>query len=274
MERSVPEYLSSLLQKTGLPWGICEFSAVKEHLLPCRAAARLPKEARSVLCVAFPYFVSLEKRNISRYAAVADYHVVAMEILRGLCVQLTEEFPVWQWEPFVDNSPIPEVLAGVEAGVGVRGQNGLLLTEGYGSWVFLGEIVTDAVLSPTPKKEKNCRGCGACRRACPVGAIGADGKVDATRCLSALSQKKGDLSPEEEEALRRGGSVWGCDLCQEACPQNRKAQVTPIEEFLRGVQGEITGENFKDLPDRAYFWRGDKVILRNIRILSHETGEF
>ena len=266
------EYLAEIFRAQGdLPWGICEFSKVEGHLLPCRGLARLPKEAKSVLCVGFPYLVPLEERNISRYAAVRDYHVVAGEILKKICARLAENFPGYQIEPFTDNSPIPEVFAGVEAGLGVRGQNGLLLHKEYGSWVFLGEIVTDLPLSPTPGMENECVGCGKCRQACPTGALGADGRIDPDKCLSALSQKKGDLTSEEEEWLRRSGSVWGCDRCQEVCPYNRGAKATDIEGFLREVNGQITEENFKAFPDRAYFWRGDKVILRNLRVISEEN---
>ena len=159
----------------------------------------------------------------------------------------------------------------MEAGLGVRGQNGLLLHKEYGSWVFLGEIVTDLPLSPTPGMANECVGCGKCRQACPTGALGADGRIDPDKCLSALSQKKGDLTSEEEDWLRRSGSVWGCDRCQEVCPYNRGAKATNIEGFLREINGQITEENFKDFPDRAYFWRGDKVILRNLRVISEEN---
>ena len=103
-------------------------------------------------CLSFPYAVKdLPKRNISRYAIVADYHIVAMEMLNSISEQLMLEFPGFQFEPFVDNSPIREVHAAVLAGIGVLGKNALLIHPQYGSYVFIGEIVTDLALEIKPK---------------------------------------------------------------------------------------------------------------------------
>ena len=112
-------------------------------LLECRALSRIPKEAKTVFVCGFPYYVGeFPERNLSRYAIVPDYHKVAGELLENVCSRLREAFPgEFQW--FADNSPIREVDAAVRAGLGVLGKNGLLLHPEYGSWLFLGTIVTD-----------------------------------------------------------------------------------------------------------------------------------
>ena len=143
----VKEIASKILSgKEAFPFGICSF----EQILPClecRAKQRIPQDAASVLVCLFPYYTGEHKeRNISRYAMVTDYHMIAGEYLNRFCKALQEVFPQNQFEPFTDNSPIREVSAAFHAGLGRRGKNGLILHPKYGSYVFIGEVVTDLVL--------------------------------------------------------------------------------------------------------------------------------
>ena len=117
-------------------------------------------------------------------------------------------FPENSFSAFVDNSPIPEVKTAALAGLGVVGENGLLITEEFGSWVFIGEIVTDLFIECEEREIKSCIKCGKCKKVCPA----------KNECLSAVSQKKGELSSEEERLLKENNIVWGCDICQEVCP--------------------------------------------------------
>lgn len=241
-----------------VPFGFCAFSEVEDRLLPCRAQSRLPENAKTIIMFAFPYKVEEKPPlNISRYAAVPDYHEVCGEMLSSLAESLKESYPENKFEYFIDNSPIPEVYAAVSAGLGVRGKNGLLITKEYGSFVFLGEIVTDLYIEPQ-KSSGECLGCGICLERCPVG-------LDKSRCLSALTQKKGELSPEQQEKIKKSGCVWGCDICQECCPHNKDIEKTGITQFVSGYRNEyIKGE---EISGRAYAWRGEKVILRNADLL-------
>jgi len=107
----------------------------------------------------------------------------------------------------------------------------------------------------------HCQRCNACIYACPAGALRTDG-FNKAKCLSFITQKKGTLTPEETALLRRAGTVWGCDLCQEACPRNRNARIEPLPEFLIDPIARITKNT--PLAGRAYAWRGERVIKRNI----------
>ena len=172
---------------------------------------------------------------------------------------------------FVDNSPIPEVYAAAKAGLGVIGENGLLISETYGSWCFLCEIVTDLEVEPTGDQMKRCVGCMACRAACPSKAL-SNGGVQKERCLSAVTQKKGDLTRQEERLLAQSGVCWGCDVCQEVCPYNKKAKKTHVPAFLSGYQAEYTGEAEDHSFRRAWEWRPKRVIERNYGITTRKGG--
>lgn len=273
------------LVEAGLPLhGFCPFAAVAEHLLPCRAAVRLPKVPRTVIAVLFPYRYPDEgERNLSRYACVPDYHIAAGGVLRRTAARLSEEYPPFCFEPFIDSSPIPEVRAAAFAGLGCVGDNGLLIHPRFGSWVFIGTIVTDAEIMAMPGmsaayeagtqpdgwEPPPCSHCGACARACPAGCIG-DGREG---CLSAVTQRKGDLSDKEREMIRAGGLTWGCDRCQEVCPLNRNAEIAP-HPCLAPYEPLLTPDELAgDLAGRAYGWRGRSVPLRNLKLLTESDEE-
>ena len=259
-----------LLGKEAFPFGICSF----EQILPClecRAKQRIPQDAASVLVCLFPYYTGEHKeRNISRYAMVTDYHMIAGEYLNRFCKALQEVFPQNQFEPFTDNSPIREVSAAFHAGLGRRGKNGLILHPKYGSYVFIGEVVTDLVLQPDqPLNPGECIGCGKCQNVCLQGALQSDGSVCLERCRSHITQKKGELTDWEIGQIQDGGLIWGCDICNDVCPMNQEAKVlTPVPEFLESTVAVLDAQIAERLlKTRAYNYRGKKTILRNIQLL-------
>jgi len=228
-------------------------------------------EGQSAIAAAFPYLLPeghYAGRNVSRYAVVADYHEICGARLEKACALLRAAFPGEEFRWHCDSTALPEAALAVKAGLGARGKHNLLITGPYGSWVFLGEIVTPAKLPivhgslPTI----NCDNCSACVRACPTGALGEDG-FDKRKCLSFITQRKGGLSSEEAALLRRTGMAWGCDLCQEACPHNRNTKIEPLPAFLLAPVARVT-ENTPP-AGRAYAWRGEAVIRRNMKAL-HE----
>ena len=250
-----------------LPYGFSPFSAIADRLIPCRAKARLPEDPVTVISVLFPYYLGEENyvgRNVSRYAVPADYHVVAGAMLKEMAEKLRKIYPGNVFEPFVDDSPIPEVRAAVNAGLGVLGRNSLFIHETYGSWVFLGEIVTDRWFPAAKPKLSFCDDCGACIAACPGCAIGENG-VTPEKCISYLSQKKGELDEETSEKMKDLGCAWGCDVCQSVCPKNIHAQKTPIRAFYDTADPHITQDT--PIEGRAFGWRGKKVIERNLKEL-------
>ncbi|MBR4429525.1 MAG: DUF1730 domain-containing protein [Clostridia bacterium] len=170
----------------GLPYGFSSFAAVKDRLLECRAKARLPENAETVISVLFPYYLGEEyykNANVSRYAVSADYHLITGAIMENIVSALREAYPENGFEYFVDNSPLPEVRCAVNAGLGVLGRNNLFISPEYGSWVFLGEVVTDKYFPPAEPKESLCIGCSECEKKCPVGAITGAG-IEKEKCLS------------------------------------------------------------------------------------------
>ena len=267
----VKEVASKILSgKEAFPFGICSF----EQILPClecRAKQRIPQDAASVLVCLFPYYTGEHKeRNISRYAMVTDYHMIAGEYLNRFCKALQEVFPQNQFEPFTDNAPIREVSAAFHAGLGRRGKNGLILHPKYGSYVFIGEVVTDLVLQPDrPLNSGECIGCGKCQSVCPQGALQSDGSVCLERCRSHITQKKGELTDWEIGQIQDGGLIWGCDICNDVCPMNQEAKVlTPVPEFLESAVAVLDAQIAERLlKTRAYNYRGKKTILRNIQLL-------
>lgn len=252
-------------------WGLCPFAAVREKLLPCRALHRLPPEAKTVLCVLFPYRAEVGAHNLSRYAIGPDYHQVVTPLLQQTARALGEQFPSNRFEAFVDNSPIPEVLAAALCGLGAVGDNGLLIHPAYGSWVFIGEIVTDLALGAEVQTVRECLHCGACRRLCPGGALGHNG-LRRERCVSHLTQKKGALTLEEQAAVRAGGLVWGCDRCQEVCPMNRAVKKRGLPCFQQELYPIIGPGEGETLPRRAFHWRPAAVLARNFCIFDREDG--
>ena len=206
-------------------------------------------------------------RNVSAYAAVRDYHIFFRDLFASLLPALQKDFPNHRFAGFSDHSPIDEIHAALIAGLGVKGDNGLLLTELFSSYVFIGEIITDAILPVTPVSPAECLHCGACRRACPVA-------LDKSQCLSALTQKKGDLTEEEYARLDDHPLVWGCDSCQEACPYTVAAgkrgtlyETPPF--FQNQICPALTVESLDRMDEetfrsRAYSWRGRAVIRRNL----------
>ncbi len=263
MFRSILDGLFSL-------WGACPFESVSEHLIKCRAEERLPSSPRSVIVICFPYLLeSYEELNVSRYAAVPDYHEVTARLLNKAVEELKNAYPQNEFSAFADNSPIPEVETACKAGIGVRGMNSLFISKKYGSFVFLGEIVTDLEIPCIDNGINSCIKCGKCVSSCPNNAIGENG-VDRSRCLSDITQKKGELSQKEKKLIADSGCLWGCDLCQLICPMNKNVSATDIEEFISGAISHVD-EN-TDIEGRAFAWRGRKTINRNINILKGEIS--
>ena len=242
--------------------GVCAFDPDRRPLLRCRAVSRIPEKACTVLVCLFPYRMESDApRNISRYACVPDYHEAAGAVLCALAQELKTLFPAETFEPFMDNSPLREVACAVAAGLGVRGDNSLLISDVYGSYVFIGCIVTTMAL-PVQEQERTCLHCGACAKACPGGCL-----PSAVRdtCVSALTQKKGVLTEDEAARIRNSGSLWGCDVCQDVCPMNRGKRVDAHPCFT-WYEPMLTEDALQDLQGKAYAWRGEAVLRRNMAL--------
>ena len=260
--------LKNVASKHGIDClGVVDFSFVKGHLFTCGGVDRLPERAKSVIVMLFPYYIhGCEQRNLARYAVLPDYHAVAGDILNKIARGLKQIHPEYSFVSFADNSPIKEVKTAAHAGLGVIGKNGLLINEKYGSFVFIGEIVTDLDIENTFKESPGeCRNCGVCLKKCLSCALSGDG-FDRKNCISDISQKKGALTNDEKALIKKSGFVWGCDICQDCCPHNKNIQQSEISSFIRGVKPNLNKTMLPGCADRAFIWRGEEVLLRNLEI--------
>lgn len=247
-------------------YGALDYSDILE--VNPRLRERENIDAKSVIVFLLPYY-SGETENLSRYSASLDYHIVIKEITEKLCKLIKEIYPFGNAVGFGDHSPIDERGAALLAGLGILGDNGLLINEKYGSYVFIADVITDVppevIEASIPLPVSRCEGCGACKRSCPTGIL----RSESSECLSAITQKKGELSDEEIKMMLKFDTVWGCDICQSVCPHNKKPRVTPIEFFKRNRIERLTLEALDTMDDeefakRAFAWRGRKTVRRNL----------
>ena len=224
---------------------------------------------QSALVFLMPYYAG-HAENLSLYAAGRDYHLYVRELEARLLSLLSSRFPAASFRFFTDHSPIDERHAACCAGLGILGDNGLLIHPVYGSLVFIGVLFSDLPAPEpfAPCELRGCEHCGACRRACPTGALCGEGE-----CLSALTQQKGELAPETVRLMKEHRTVWGCDLCQLACPHTRRAiaagVVTPIPFFHEARiphldSARLAAMSREEFESRAFSWRGRKTIARNL----------
>ncbi len=229
-------------------------------------------EPKSIIIFLIPYYGG-ETVNLSRYAAARDYHIYIKGITERLIFEMKKEYPSAMAKGYGDHSPIDERHAALISGLGISGDNGLLINEKYGSYIFIADVITD--ISPellnakTPISITGCEHCGACKRACPTGILAGD----YADCLSAITQKKGALSDSEVWLMQKYNSAWGCDICQTSCPKNRNPITTPISFFLEKRINELTAERLSEMnevefSERAFAWRGRVVVERNLEILN------
>ena len=219
-------------------------------------------EPETAIVFLVPYYAGDEKRNISKYAVSEDYHVFMRGLFEKLCPELSGIYGA-KFYGMADSSPVDEVSAAAYAGLGVRGDNGMIINEKYGPYVFIGAVYTDAAFETEPDKTAYCPHCGRCSAVCPM--------KNGRECLSAVTQKKGELTDDEISYIKEYGSVWGCDICADVCPLSKNAEKTPIPFFYENRTPYLTKELLDEMSDdtfkrRAYSWRGKAVIERNLKL--------
>lgn len=198
--------------------------------------------SRSVIVCAQNYNtahpLSIECRDsqggwISRYAwGTGDYHQVIMQKLQRVEARLYEVINdcALKTRCYVDTGPVVERVFAAYAGVGWIGKNTCLINQHAGSWLFLGVILTSLELTPDMPAPDRCGSCTRCLDACPTQAFVAPRNLDARRCISYLTiEKRGAVAEELRPGM--GNHVFGCDICQDVCPWNRKAPTSSDPQF-------------------------------------------
>jgi len=233
--------------------------------------------ARSVVCVAVAYATPADRPRrghgrVSNYAWSNDYHRRMRALLRTLAAEL--EALGATTAIACDTAPVAERAFAERAGIGWIGKHTNLIAPGLGSYVFLGEVVTSLALAADLPLKKSCGGCTRCVDACPTGALRGDYTIDATRCISDLTQRTGPIPRELRPLI--GTWVWGCDLCQEACPPTNRAPRTavafaPLDDATRAPSLAAllrlgSGEFKRRYARTAIGWRGGAILRRNAAV--------
>jgi len=234
--------------------------------------------ARSVLCIAIPYGANapvprpLEGR-VSSYVGSNDYHREVKRLLQSVADQIDSAAGKNVTAIACDTKPIAERAFAARAGLGWIGKHTNVISPVSGSFVFLGEIVTTLELPSDPPLRKSCGSCTRCIPACPTGALRGDYTIDATRCIADLTQRT-DAIPRAMRPLI-GTWVWGCDLCQLACPPNAamvksaqheaSSKEISMPELVRLLR--LRSSEFKKRYARtAMGWRGGAILRRNAAV--------
>ncbi len=244
---------------------------------------------RSVMVAALPYHqVRPEPKEatgqIARYAWGRDYHKVLLSKLKRVEQQLAASSPADRWRCFTDTAPLDERHWAALTGSTFVAKNTLAINHNLGSWFLLGEILTTQAMEPTgPGRHASCpSGCSRCRQACPTGALDAEGRMDARKCLAYLTIEHEGII---EDALKPkiGNWLFGCDLCQEVCPFNLRVQTTTEAEFLTWKAGPELSLAPLLILDATNFTRrfagspvhraGRNGLVRNASLVAANTGQ-
>ena len=194
--------------------------------------SKLVPGAKTVLVVADAYLKERDEggEHIARYAQGRDYHRVLKNRMHLLFGRIKEWVPTVKGRLFVDSAPVLEHYWAEQAGVGWIGKNTLTITKAAGSFVFLGEILSDLELPPDPPATNHCGTCTACLDACPTNAFPKPYVLDANKCISYLTiEHREDFTPAQAKSI--GEHVYGCDICLEVCPWNHEIKVFRDEEY-------------------------------------------
>ncbi len=238
------------------------------------------EDGKTIISIAFPYLYEEEyvDNGFSLYTRGGDYHMVVQSYLKKICEYI--ESLGGKALGLVDSNSLPERYIAYLAGLGFIGKNNMLITKKYGSFVFLGEIITNLDIDCEEKRNleslrefKECGDCEICYGECPTKVLNRSNIKNTNSCMSYITQKK---EIEDKFLKLMNGRVFGCDSCQKKCPYNEGVEYSNIEGFkpfdfmqdenLEGLD-EISKKEFNEtFKKTSCGWRGKNIILRNVMI--------
>lgn len=253
---------------------------------------RLLPEAESIIAIALAYPSKMknppvgkkgERRGIfARASWGLDYHIAVKERLMLIEEWLKERVPDVRLKSMVDTGELVDRAVAERAGIGWSGKNCSIITPEFGSYVYLGEIMTNIPFAPDTPIEDECGDCNLCIDVCPTGAIVAPGQLNSQRCIAFLTQTKGFLPDEFRSKI--GNRLYGCDTCQTVCPKNKgklnwiHEEFKPDPEIAKPLLQPLLSISNKEFKSKfghvSGSWRGKKPIQRNaILALAHFKEE-
>lgn len=253
---------------------------------------RLLDRAESIVSIALAYPSRMQDAPLGKKGARRgifcraswgiDYHTAVRERLQLLEAWLTERVPDVQLKSMVDTGELVDRAVAERAGIGWVGKNCSVITPEFGSYVYLGDLMTNIPFAPDTPMEDECGACTLCIDVCPTGAIVAPGQLNAQRCVAFLTQTKGFLPDEFRTKI--GNRLYGCDTCQTVCPKNKGKvnwihdEFTPDPELAKPLLEPLLTISNKEFKSKfghvSGSWRGKKPIQRNaILALAHFKEE-
>jgi epoxyqueuosine reductase len=249
-------------------------------------------EAQSIIAIALAYPSKMKVRVVSkkgerrgifcRASWGEDYHYIVRDRLQKLEQFILSKVPEARVKSMVDTGELADRAVAERAGIGWSGKNCSIITPEFGSYVYLGEMITNLPFEPDTPMEDQCGDCTLCLDACPTGALVQGGQLNSQRCVAFLTQTKGFLPDEFRDKL--GNRIYGCDSCQTACPKNKgknyhlhqemEADPEVVKPLLKPIL-KISNRDFKEtFGSLSGSWRGKKPLQRNAIIaLAHFKDE-
>lgn len=236
------------------------------------------KDAKSIIVCLFPYKMKTkEKSNLSNYTYSKDYYVIVKEKLETIANFLDENIENFKYESYVDTGPLVDRYIAHRAGLGFYGINAHLINDDYGTYFFIGYIINNHPFKADKAMDRTCFECMKCKEKCPGNIILGNFDINPKRCRSYISQKKKDLDELDIDIIKKDNILFGCDICQKVCPHNGGIKETNIKEFKEDLIYKLEYEEINAMSNkafkrkygnRAFAWRGRKLIKRNHEIIN------
>ena len=251
-----------------------EHKNIEERLDPKLSLA----SARTIISIAVAYprrlpqqpqKTAFRRGKITPNSWGLDYHYILQDKLKRLARGIEELTANVEYKGMVDTGALVDTAVARRAGIGFIGKNGLVISKEFGSYMFLGELITNLELEPDQPVDYDCGDCNRCVEACPTSCLLGDSTMDARRCLSFQTQDKGMMDLEFRKKIKT--VIYGCDICQICCPYNKGIDSPPVVDIDPDLAQpelipflDLTNGQFKEKFGLiAGSWRGKNILQRN-----------